>query len=188
MNKKEIRVQYRQMRSSLLQEEREKKYNSLLHQFSQLKLADINYLHHYLAVTEQYEIDIDAIIKVVKINFPNIIQAVPVMKGDDMISVLYRNGMPVKKNEWGIQEPIDQIPVLEELIDCVLIPLLAFDKQGNRVGYGKGCYDRFLAKCRKDLIKIGFSFFEPLDSIDDTDKFDIPLNLCITPDRIYEFG
>jgi 5-formyltetrahydrofolate cyclo-ligase len=56
------------------------------------------------------------------------------------------------------------------------------------VGYGKGCYDRFLALCRPDIIKIGFSYFEPINEISDTDKFDIPLNYCITPERIYEFG
>jgi 5-formyltetrahydrofolate cyclo-ligase len=69
-----------------------------------------------------------------------------------------------------------------------LVPLLAYDLKGNRVGYGKGYYDRFLAECRPDALKIGFSYFEPEEQINDTEDFDIPLNYCVTPHRCYEFG
>jgi 5-formyltetrahydrofolate cyclo-ligase len=69
----------------------------------------------------------------------------------------------------------------------VLIPLLAFDQTGQRVGYGKGYYDRFLANCRPDCIKTGLSFFPAEDKITDTNTFDIAMDFCITPDKIYEF-
>jgi 5-formyltetrahydrofolate cyclo-ligase len=49
----------------------------------------------------------------------------------------------------------------------VFVPLLAFDKKGNRVGYGKGFYDAFLSKCKPETIKIGLSFFEAEETIDD---------------------
>ena len=51
----------------------------------------------------------------------------------------------------------------------------------------KGFFDRYLKGCREDCIKIGFSYFEPLDSIDDANEFDVPLDFCITPQRIYVF-
>jgi 5-formyltetrahydrofolate cyclo-ligase len=176
------------MRSSLNMEERNELQTSFLCQFKQLQLATIKVLHHYIAVKEQYEISVNGIIDAIHENSIHLIQSVPVMKGEDMISVFYQKDMLLSKNEWGIEEPVEQHPIDENSIDCVLVPLLAFDKKGNRVGYGKGCYDRFLTKCRKDVIKIGFSYFPPLEYIDDTDKFDIPLNYCITPERIYEFG
>jgi 5-formyltetrahydrofolate cyclo-ligase len=69
----------------------------------------------------------------------------------------------------------------------VLVPLLAFDESGYRVGYGKGFYDRFLQQCRKDVLTVGFSYFDAIDKIEDTHQFDVPLNYCITPHRIYEF-
>ena len=47
----------------------------------------------------------------------------------------------------------------------VFVPLLAFDKAGNRVGYGKGFYDLFLSECRQDVIKVGLSFFEAEEEI-----------------------
>jgi 5-formyltetrahydrofolate cyclo-ligase len=67
------------------------------------------------------------------------------------------------------------------------VPLVIVDSGGNRIGYGKGFYDRYLSSCRTETVKIGFSFFEPVGLIKDINQFDVPLNLCITPLRIYEF-
>ena len=72
-------------------------------------------------------------------------------------------------------------------VDLVLVPLLAFDTEGFRVGYGKGFYDRYLANCRADVVTIGFSYFGPVDKITDTGQFDVPLTYCITPQHTYEF-
>jgi 5-formyltetrahydrofolate cyclo-ligase len=72
-------------------------------------------------------------------------------------------------------------------IDMILVPLLAFDKKGYRVGYGKGFYDKYLADCRKNCIKAGFSYFDPVDEIADKGDFDVPLDLCITPQSVYVF-
>ena len=69
----------------------------------------------------------------------------------------------------------------------VFVPLLAYDKQGNRVGYGKGFYDNFLSKCKPETIKIGLSFFPPEDKIDDVFESDVKLNFCVTDSQIFEF-
>ena len=61
-------------------------------------------------------------------------------------------------------------------IDMVLVPGLCFDGDGHRVGYGKGFYDRFLKTCRPDCIKIGLSYFEPVESIDDVHEGDVRLD------------
>jgi 5-formyltetrahydrofolate cyclo-ligase len=188
MKKKEIRIQYKQLRSSLPPEERRKKEEQITELFKLLALPHIEIVHRYLAVEEQNELSIEGIVRQLSLTCPSIRQAVPVMRQEEMISVHFEEGMALHKNKWGISEPVTSVPVPEQTIDCVLLPLLAFDSHGNRVGYGKGCYDRLLVRCRKDVIKIGFSFFDPVECIDDTDKFDIPLNYCITPDRIYEFG
>ena len=67
----------------------------------------------------------------------------------------------------------------------VLVPLLAFDTKGYRVGYGKGFYDRFLSKI--DVKKVGISLFEAVECIADVHEDDIRLDLCITPKQIYSF-
>jgi 5-formyltetrahydrofolate cyclo-ligase len=87
----------------------------------------------------------------------------------------------------GIPEPVQGELIPDEQIDLVFVPLLAFDKKGNRVGYGKGFYDRFLAQCRPNTQKMGLSFFCPIDEISDVDPWDVKLDSCICPDKIWTF-
>jgi 5-formyltetrahydrofolate cyclo-ligase len=91
------------------------------------------------------------------------------------------------KNRFNIFEPDGNEVIDPQLIDAVFVPLLAFDSRGYRVGYGKGYYDRYLAGCAQDVVKLGFSYFEAIDMIEDINEFDVPLNYCITPMRVYEF-
>ena len=72
-------------------------------------------------------------------------------------------------------------------IDVVFIPLLAFDNQGNRVGYGKGFYDKFLSECREDVLRVGVSFFPSEEKIIDVLQTDISLQYCVTPEKNYFF-
>ncbi len=90
-------------------------------------------------------------------------------------------------NEWGIPEPADGQEADPQEPDLVFVPLMAFDVAGHRVGYGKGYYDRFLAQCRSDCLRIGLCWFGPVDGIEDVHPHDIRLHFCITPDRIHAF-
>ncbi len=92
-----------------------------------------------------------------------------------------------RTNDIGITEPAEGEVIEPQDIDLVFVPFLACDKQGNRVGFGKGFYDRYLAQCRDNVLKIGFSYFEPVEEIKDVSPLDVPLNFCITPQAIYEF-
>ena len=90
-------------------------------------------------------------------------------------------------SDWGIPEPMGGTVVKPTDLDIVLIPLLAFDKNGHRVGYGKGFYDRYLVKCRPDCLKIGISLFDPVDLIEEVESHDIPLDIAICPAKLYDF-
>lgn len=90
-------------------------------------------------------------------------------------------------NKWGIAEPVSGNEIRVSEIEMLFIPLLCFDKKGFRVGYGKGFYDKLLANASEEIIKVGFSFFEPVVKIENTDEYDIPLNFCITPEGFYSF-
>jgi 5-formyltetrahydrofolate cyclo-ligase len=63
------------------------------------------------------------------------------------------NNTKIKKNEHNIPEPVDGIPSFHK-IEVVFVPLLAYDKQGQRVG--TGFYDKFLAECSPATVKIDF--------------------------------
>lgn len=88
---------------------------------------------------------------------------------------------------WGIPEPVGGIVVKPTDFDIVLLPLVTFDLKGNRVGYGKGFYDRYLVKCRPDCLKIGISLFDPVDHIEEVESHDIPLDIAICPAKMYDF-
>jgi 5-formyltetrahydrofolate cyclo-ligase len=104
-----------------------------------------------------------------------------------MTHFLLTDNTVLRKSSYHIPEPVDGIEINENKIDVVFIPLLAYDKLGNRVGYGKGFYDRFLAKCKPETLKIGLSFFEAENEISDVNESDIKLDYCVTPNKIYTF-
>ena len=104
-----------------------------------------------------------------------------------MTHFLLTDNTKIKKNEYNIPEPVDGIEVPSKKIDVVFVPLLAYDKKGNRVGYGKGFYDKFLSECKPDVIKIGLSFFEPEELIADIFEGDIKLDYCVSPNGFYQF-
>lgn len=83
-------------------------------------------------------------------------------------------------------DPIDNIDLAR--IKLIVIPLVAFDKKGVRVGKGGGFYDRFLAKDEvTNAIKVGVSFTEAEKELPFEDH-DVKLDWCVTPDRTYNFG
>jgi 5-formyltetrahydrofolate cyclo-ligase len=74
----------------------------------------------------------------------------------------------------------------QDLPDWVLVPLLCFDKKGFRVGYGGGFYDKMLSELSS--FKVGISFFDPVDQIQDLHPHDIDLDICLTPQKIWFFA
>ena len=104
-----------------------------------------------------------------------------------MTHFLLTDNTIIKKNNYNIPEPVDGIEIPCQKIDVVFVPLLAFDIQGHRVGYGKGFYDRFLAECKPETIKIGLSFFEAETIIEDVFESDMALDYCVTPKQVYKF-
>ena len=90
-------------------------------------------------------------------------------------------------SKFGIPEPICPISINNTDIDLIITPMLAFDKSGQRVGFGKGFYDRFFAECKLETQKIGISLFEPIDEIEDLHEHDFKLNKVITPNEVFSF-
>lgn len=105
----------------------------------------------------------------------------------EMKHYLYENSDQLSINEKGIPEPKKGRLVAADRFDYVFVPLLAVDKNGNRVGYGKGFYDRFLRKCSPNCQFIGLHFFELEDKIEDTLPSDVRLNALVTPSQFYRF-
>ncbi|ESU19367.1 5-formyltetrahydrofolate cyclo-ligase [Flavobacterium cauense R2A-7] len=105
-----------------------------------------------------------------------------------MTHFLLTDSTRIMNNDYGIPEPVDGIEVPASKIDVIFVPLLAYDKSGHRVGYGKGFYDAFLSQCKTDVIKVGLSYFDPEDAITDVLDTDVQLDFCVTPYGIFEFN
>ena len=81
------------------------------------------------------------------------------MEEENQLShILLTDATLIRPNALGIPEPVGGLEVPIENVEVVFVPLLAYDKKGNRIGYGKGYYDRFLSTCPTRCIKIGLSF------------------------------
>lgn len=146
-------------------------------------------IHLFLPISKFKEVDTFQIIRFFKSNYPLLRIVVPRSHFEkmEMESIVF-DMEQIKNNKYGIPEPVNGITVPTNEIDAVLVPLLAFDQTGKRVGYGKGFYDRFLAQCRPETRKIGLSFFDPIDAIEDANQWDITLDACICPNKIWEFN
>lgn len=187
MTKAELRKIYKAKRKTLSEDGIENLSLTISNQLLKLPVWDYSFYHIFLAIEEQKEINTDYILNILSGKDKNILISKSDFKTGDMIHFLLTDNTLIKKNSYNIPEPIDGIEITNDKIEVVFIPLLAFDKQGNRIGYGKGFYDRFLAKCKPETIKIGLSFFEAENEITDVFKSDIKLDYCVTPECVYTF-
>lgn len=158
--------------------------------FQKFELSKVKYLHVFLPIIKQNEVNTWLIIKKLQLNFPiiNIVIPKTIPENSTLEHYLF-NEKKLIKNPWGILEPSgeNEEKILPKQIDLVIIPLLIFDKNGNRVGYGKGFYDRFLQQCKPETLKIGVCSEEPIDLIEDINEFDVKMDVCITPMKVYKF-
>ena len=186
MQKNELRKAYIDKRNNLSLKALHSYSLKITNNILQMKIWSFLYYHVFLSITENNEVDTSYILTLLQGKDKNII--IPKTSTNNQLeNYLLTDTTLFKKNKWNIPEPVDGILINENQIDVVFIPLLAFDKQGNRVGYGKGFYDTFLNKCKPNVVKVGLSFFSPEEKIEDIATHDIPLDYCVTPDKVYEF-
>lgn len=187
MIKKELRIKYKALRNAMTAEEAEDKSLAIANRLLQIDVWDNTYFHLFLPIEEKKEINTEYILQILQGKDKEVIVSRSDFETHTMTHYLLTDNTRLKKNSYGIPEPVDGIEVAANKIDVVFVPLLAFDIIGHRTGYGKGFYDRFLAECKPNVIKVGLSFFEAEEGIYDVNATDIVLDYCITPNNIYKF-
>ncbi len=157
--------------------------------FSSLELSEIQFLHCFLPIERYNEINTHIILEKIWRDLPQIETVVPRVNLDtnEIENLRYTHETELVLSNWQINEPSHDEIVETEKVDLIVVPLLCFDLRGHRVGYGKGFYDRFLAKCRPGAKKVGLSYFPPVKEIPDVYGLDIRLDLCITPEKVWHF-
>jgi len=189
MHKAEARELYRQKRKELSDAERAKADDLMLIQFQTIELPPIHHLLAYWPIEENNEPNTHLFNDYVEFKNPAIKFLYPKTDFEKlhMEAIEVNADTAFQKNGWNIHEPLDGTVTDAMTIDMIFVPLIIFDKHGYRIGYGKGFYDKYLKGCRPDCLKVGFCYFEPIDAIEGTREFDVPLNLCITPNNAYVF-
>ncbi|MES1223543.1 MAG: 5-formyltetrahydrofolate cyclo-ligase [Bacteroidota bacterium] len=189
MTKTELRNIYKQKRRDIPPQQKLRLDDLLLIQFQQMYFPQVAVLltywpsdNHIEPNTLLYSSFLRHTIRGLQIAYPVVDPATNTFN-----AVLVDEDTVYTPNSYGIMEPKRGIIIEPHEIDLVFVPSLVCDMLGYRVGFGKGFYDRYLATCHEDVVKVGFNYFEPVDKIDDTQPFDVPLDYCVTTDNIYEF-
>lgn len=185
MQKRELRKKYKDLRKKNTENQIEKMSIAIAQNLLLLPIWDKEYYHIFLPITTQNEVKTEFILKILLEKNKKIVVSKSNFDTRILTHFLWSENIEIQKNEYQIPEPIGGVEISDKKIDVVFVPLLAFDKKGNRVGYGKGFYDIFLSKCKSDVVKIGLSFFESEEEITDTLISDIKMNYCVTPKKTY---
>ena len=160
--------------------------------FQHFPVAEWRWLHLFLPLARRNEPDTWPIIRRIWAEGLALRLAVPVVQPDGVSLKHYEltPTTPLHLNRWGIPEPGAAAEVPPTAFDAVLVPLLAVDAAGQRVGYGGGFYDRFLAQCRPgtQLIGLNVQAEEPSGRLADVQPTDVPLTACLTPGGVWRFG
>ena len=186
MNKIEARKKYLFLRSKLNNDQIITKSISIANNVLNLPIWSHNFFHIFLSIEEKFEVDTTPILNILNGKDKEILISKSDFNSQSMKSFIFNDETLIKKNKYGIPEPING-KEFKENIDVMFMPLLAYDKNGNRIGYGKGFYDRLLTTAQtRNVIKVGLSFFDPEDEIQ-ASKYDEKLDFCVTPKKVFSF-
>jgi 5-formyltetrahydrofolate cyclo-ligase len=190
MSKEHLREKYlaqrQAMSASVYHQKNQRVYT---HFFREFNMTHYPSLHTYLSCPARKEVDTWRLVHTILVKNPTIVLAVPKLLAGprQMESRQIAQNTTFQQHSWGVQEPMGgaQIPAAAFLL--VVLPVIAFDEQGYRVGYGQGYYDLFLKQCRPDVTKVGLCFEDPLPAIDDLHGYDVPMDYCVTPNQVFRW-
>ena len=186
MLKKDLRKIYLEKRMTLSKDEVNFLSEKIFDEFIlQINVIENQKVSIFLPISKFNEINTLEFIKFLWSKKLNVF--IPKIIDKDLISVIFTSETVLIQNSWGILEPLSNQNE-ETVFDYVITPLLYCDSFGNRVGYGKGFYDKFFQTINSDAKKIGVNYFAPTDIIDDISELDVKLDYLITPDEILSFS
>ena len=186
ISKQALRERYTQKRAELTEADIDAWSLDIANLSLTLPIWEQTYYHLFLTITQKRELNTEYLLHILQGKDKSVVVSKSDFKTKQLTHYLLQENTRLVVSKYGIPEPENGLEIQPKQLDVVFVPLLTFDLKGNRVGYGGGFYDRFLAKCRPDCLKIGLSFFDPVPEILH-ENIDFPLNLCITPKKIYRF-
>ncbi len=187
MDKNSLRALYKKKRLALTYVEIETANQQIFEQFQKIDFSQTRVVHLYTPIAKWNEPDTQLLREYLWFSGKRCATGIVVENTSEMQHVEIFPDTQFRQNNWGIPEPIDAKPIAVSEIDLVVVPLLCCDKEGNRVGYGKGFYDVFLRQCKPNVQAIGLSFFEPLQEVISAEAHDVKLSGLLSPNQFYRF-
>lgn len=185
LQKKYIRKFFLRLRKNLSEKEINCYSEMILEVLKKTNILSYQSYHIFLPIIENKEVNTKYIIEYLyqenkKIYIPKILN-------DNLISIKWEKDLLLKKGKWNIVEPFYNDNQYNISFEIIFVPMIVSDKFGNRVGYGKGFYDRFLQE-QSFAKKVGLCLFDALDDEIETHSNDIKLDYLVTPCRMVSFS
>jgi 5-formyltetrahydrofolate cyclo-ligase len=185
--KDDLRKWAKERRKSYSKDEVEALSLKIINRLLNLPIWEKTTYHVFLPILKQNEVNTEGLLSILQGKDKRIVLPKAHLDGS-LTHYLLEDQTKLVENHWGILEPTSGLTIEANHIDVVFVPLLVGDLNGGRVGYGKGYYDRFLTDCRPDVITIGLSLLEPVETIDDLEPHDHSLHWIITPTANFQFN
>lgn len=176
--KKALRARLLDIRMDMNAETWSRRSKQIVDELKQLpEFLKAERIHCYVSMNQRHEIETHSLIQELLNENKKVIVPVTNFEEGTLQHIPLESWNELNENKWGILEPKSSTPYQGEF-DVILVPLLAADKKFNRLGYGKGFYDRFLSST--NATKIGLLFHEYLMNQIPVDDHDEKLDILIT--------
>ena len=186
LSKIEAREKYKNLRKQLQESEILDMSVKIANNLLKFNVWELKTFHLFMSIDENKEVDTKPIFDLLIGKGKKIIIPKINTNTNTLDSYIFDEKTVFEINNLRIPEPKDAI-VFNGKIDVVILPLLAYDLEGNRIGYGKGFYDNFISNLKSEPLKIGISYFSPEKRLE-CNNHDINLDYCITPNQIFSFS
>ena len=154
MTKKEARQWFKEKRQALSEEDFQALNQMVVKNlFEHFEWKDLT-IATFLSIKDKKELQTDNINRQLLLD-NKVVASISNFENSSMQFYLYDLQTTIINNKWGIPEPINAPAIDHKSIDIVLTPLLGFDNDGNRVGYGKGFYDRLAQTLKPEALYVG---------------------------------
>ena len=186
--KKEYRKKGKQVRAALSAEERAEKSREIerrLFQWDAFKIAE----NASVFMSFRDEVDTHHLIDMMRVTGKRVYVPIVDKENNDLLLSLFHGYDELEESDFGIMEPrINPSRIKEvDVLDFVLVPGLRFSKDGYRIGFGGGYYDRLLSKLGPDVPRVGICFEEQVVDFVPAEEYDEILDAVVTDQNIYLF-
>ncbi len=187
MTKHELRRSALEARKALTEEAVADFSLAIANKLLDLPIWTYKVYHLFMSIAHQKEVQTDPIITLLQAKDKVI--AVPKMQPKGVLKhYLLEDETRFELHRFGVPEPVDAKEIAATEIDVVFVPLLCFDADGNRLGYGKGYYDQFLAQAKPGALFVGLSLLEKTETALQPEAHDVRLHYAVTPNAVYRFS